>query len=62
VTGARVNVRSGPGTQYAVLSTLSRGDQAELLSQNGRGWARVRARDTGQVGWMAARFLTAAGE
>lgn len=57
VSGNRVNMRTGPGTDYGVLDTLTRGTQAEVIEIDGSGWARVRVTDTNQVGWMAARLL-----
>lgn len=58
VSGARVNMRSGPGTDYRVLDTLTRGTSAEIIEMNQNGWARIRVQDTGQIGWMSARLLT----
>lgn len=62
VTGSRVNMRSGPGTQYGVLATLRSGDEAEVLSTDDRGWAKIRVAESGRVGWMAERFLSDAAE
>jgi len=33
VTGDNVNIRSGPGTAYAVVGSLSEGDEVEILAQ-----------------------------
>lgn len=57
VAGSRVNMRSGPGTDYGVLATLSRGEQAEVLEVDATGWARIRVIGSGQIGWMAERLL-----
>ena len=57
VAGSRVNMRSGPGTDYGVLSTLSRGTEAEVLEVDTTGWARIRIIGSGQIGWMAERLL-----
>ena len=59
VSGKRVNMRSGPSTNDAVLDTLVRGTQIEVLDVNADGWARLRVLDTDQIGWMAERFLAA---
>ncbi|MEN9012841.1 MAG: SH3 domain-containing protein [Yoonia sp.] len=59
VSGKRVNMRAGPSTNDAVLDTLVRGTQIEVLDVNADGWARLRVLDTDQVGWMAERFLAA---
>lgn len=58
VSGRRVNMRSGPGTNYGVLDTLTRGTQTEVIEVNVNGWARIRVTTTDQVGWMSSRLLT----
>lgn len=56
VSGSRVNMRSGPGTSYGVIVTLTRGTEAEVL-ETLNGWARIRTVEDGKVGWMAERLL-----
>lgn len=58
VDSTRVNMREGPGTDFAVLDTLDGGTETEVLNVNADGWARVRVTATGQMGWMAERLLT----
>lgn len=58
VAGSRVNMRSGPGTDYGVLDTLPRGTETEVLEVDATGWARIRVIGSGQIGWMAERLLT----
>lgn len=58
VAGNRVNMRSGPGTNFSVLTTLTRGTDVEVLEVNANGWARLRQVSSGQEGWMAERLLT----
>jgi hypothetical protein len=41
VTGTTVNVREGPGTDYAVLEKLVRGDAATLVWSDDTGWAII---------------------
>ncbi|MBS0123829.1 SH3 domain-containing protein [Thetidibacter halocola] len=60
VTGARVNLRDGPGTGFAVVTTLSRGQEVEVVQDTGDGWVELRALEGGFVGWMADSFLVAA--
>lgn len=60
VTGSRVNVRSGPGTSFGVVTSLTRGDQVIILEDPGNGWVRMRPIGGGPDGWMAD-FLLAAG-
>ncbi|MBV2359811.1 SH3 domain-containing protein [Thalassococcus sp. CAU 1522] len=60
ITGSRVNMRNGPGTDYSVVGRLVRGDQVEILQNSGDGWVKLRALKGNRVGWMSARFVTAA--
>ncbi len=59
VVAGRLNLRAGPGTDYPVLTTLSRGDEVEDLGETaGSGenvWMRVRAGT--QEGWVFRAFL-----
>ncbi len=58
VTGNRVNVRGGPGTDYGVVGSLTRGVQVEILQDPGNGWVKLRPMDGGTEGWMADFLLT----
>lgn len=58
VAGSRVNMRSGPGTNYGVITTLTQGTETEVLEIDPSGWARLRVVGSGQVGWMAERLLS----
>jgi uncharacterized protein YraI len=62
VTGSRVNMRGGPGTSFGVLGVLPRGQEVEVLRDEGTGWVKLRDQETGRVGWMAGRMLAAAAE
>ena len=57
VTGSSVNLRAGPSTGVAVVGSLRRGTQAEFIAEAESGWWQIRDTNTGQVGFMAARFL-----
>ena len=59
VSGSRVNVRNGPGTNFSVVAQLTRGSEAEVLQAPGNGWVKIKSTDTGGIGWMAERLLTA---
>lgn len=62
VDADRVNLRSGPSTDYRVLDTLTRDTQVEVLSIDTLGsepWAQLLVVETGLEGFMATRFLTA---
>lgn len=61
VTASRVNVRTGPGTDHDILTKVTRGQQVEVLSDNGDGWLRLRILPDDRVGWIAARLISPAG-
>lgn len=59
VSGARVNMRSGPGARYDWVASVTRGTGLILIEKRGR-WYKVQADIDGQAvtGWMAASFLS----
>lgn len=62
VSGNRVNMRNGPGTNFSIVDRLTRGEQVEVLAEPGNGWLKLRVSDSGRVGWMADFLVTAAAE
>jgi len=50
ITATRANVRSGAGTQYDILTSVSRGEKYEVLGQRGR-WVKIML-PTGRDGWV----------
>ncbi|SHH92816.1 SH3 domain-containing protein [Marivita hallyeonensis] len=60
VDADRVNMRSGPGTDFDVVGKLLRDDMIEILDDAGTGWLRLRVTATGEEGWMADWLVTAA--
>lgn len=52
---ASVNVRTGPGTQYRAIDTLSPGQRVSIVDQSG-GWCEVDK--SGPNGWVSCRYLT----
>ena len=58
VTGTRVNMRAGPGTQHEIVSRLTLGDEVVVLSDPGTGWLRLRPLASDQVGWISASLIT----
>ena len=53
VTGGSVNLRSGPGTGYAILGTASKGDALEPAVVNG--WTPVVYK--GSIVWVSDRYI-----
>ncbi|CUH50954.1 SH3 domain-containing protein [Shimia marina] len=60
VRGSRVNMRGGPGTSFGILTVLARGQEVQVLRENGNGWVKLRDEESGQIGWMSAKMITAA--
>jgi uncharacterized protein YraI len=63
-SGTRLNVRSGPGTGYPVISTVAPGATLTAAARNAAGdWIRVQqAALPGGSGWVSARFLEMKGD
>lgn len=57
VTADSLNVRSGPGTSFSVLGTLSRNDEVEVIKFN-ENWGRIDFK--GKEGWISASYLRTA--
>lgn len=55
VNGNRVNVRTGPGTNYPVITQVNMGDVVTLRDQ-AFGWYKVTLQD-GTTGWIAGWLL-----
>ncbi|ABG31032.1 SH3 domain-containing protein [Roseobacter denitrificans] len=58
VKGTRVNMRSGPGTQYDVVAQLTQSEEVEVLTDTGNGWVELRPLEGGPTGWVAEFLLT----
>ena len=56
VTGSEVNVRSGPGTDYAILGSYTRGSQVEVLDRSYPGWYAIKYGD--QTAYMSSDYLS----
>ncbi|MEE8557741.1 MAG: TIGR04211 family SH3 domain-containing protein, partial [Myxococcota bacterium] len=51
----RVNMRSGPGTQYRIVKLLRSGDEIQDLGTQGD-WTRIRSND-GEEGWVPKGYM-----
>lgn len=54
VTGNTLRVRSGPGTNYEVVSSLAKGDKVTKLGQEGD-WYRIQTSD-GKTGYISTQY------
>lgn len=52
----KITLRTGPGTDYKVISMIPSGQQLEVLNTN-HNWTQVRLPD-GKEGWVLSRFIT----
>lgn len=57
IIGARVNIRSGPGTNYPVIQTLDRNDTAPATGFNsGQTWVQIELPDS-TPGWVSTSLV-----
>ena len=61
VAARQVNVRAGPGTDFAVLGSLARDEQVLVVldADAVAGWSHVRLEGDGIDGYVATKFLAA---
>ena len=52
-----LHLRSGPGSDYAVIGKYRRGTKVEVLSTSYRNWVRVRTPDK-KTGYMYKQYLS----
>lgn len=58
VNASRVNLRSGPGAGFPVVTVLARGQQLTLLGANAdASWYQVQT-TFGHIGWVNARYIS----
>ena len=55
VNASILNVRSGPGTNYDIISTLSDGTIVVILEQSSSGWYKINY--NGTEGYVSAEYL-----
>lgn len=60
VDADRVNLRGGPGTDFAVVGRLLRNDMVQVLKDSGEGWLQLVVPATGEEGWIADWLVSAA--
>jgi len=51
-----LNLRTGPGSGFAILLAMDHGSLVEVLEVSGK-WSRVRHDDSGAEGWAFSRHL-----
>ena len=57
VTATSLNVRSGAGTSYSVITKLSKGTVVDVLENASNGWKKVKT-SNGTTGWVSGSYLT----
>ena len=57
VTATSLNVRSGAGTSYSVITKLSKGTVVDVLESASNGWKEVKT-SNGTTGWVSGSYLT----
>ena len=60
LTDARLNVRSGPGVDFAVVDKLLPGSRVKLVARDRMGdWLQVRLCQDAPLGWVSADYVEA---
>lgn len=54
VTGGRVNIRSGAGTQYKILTVVKKDTELVYTAQADNGWYAVEV--NGETGWISDKY------
>ena len=57
ITGNGVRVRTGPGTNYGILTALNTGDVVTVLSTANSAWVQVRTA-SGVTGYVSSTYIT----
>ena len=56
VTADSLNVRSGAGTSYSVITKLSKGTVVDVLESASNGWKKIKT-SGGTTGWVSGSYL-----
>ena len=56
VTASSLNVRSGPGTNYHILTTVKKHDKVNIL-QSSNGWYKIET-TSGKQGWASSSYIS----
>ena len=57
VTATSLNVRSGTGTSYSVITKLSKGTVVDVIESASNGWKKIKT-SGGTTGWVSGEYLT----
>ena len=61
VRSTGLNIRKGPGTNYAIVTTARSGDRLEAIGRNANcSWLKVQLR--GNEGWVSSSYVTLNGD
>ena len=55
VNTSSLNVRSGAGTSYSIIGSLSKGSTVEIISSS-NGWYKIK-RSNGSNGWVSSQYI-----
>ena len=56
MTASAINIRSGRGTSYSIIGTVSKGQTVDVYNNSlSKGWVKVKF--SGNVGYAYAKYL-----
>ncbi len=61
VSAAALNVRSGPGTDNAIIDVVHSGDTLAITGQNSSGWLQITLAN-GNTGWISSSYVVVSGD
>lgn len=56
VTADALNVRKGPGTSYAIVTSIKKDTKVEVLSKETNGWMKIKAGE--KTGYVNSKYLS----
>lgn len=55
VSASSLNMRKGPSTSYSVITTLTKGEEVEVISEE-NGWAKIN--HNSKIGYVSSKYLS----
>lgn len=57
IVAEKLNVRSGPGLQYSIVTVLTRGDLITVIESNTSDWVKIKLNKNDAVGYVYGKYL-----
>ena len=57
ISAEKLNVRSGPGLQYSIVTELTAGDLITVIERNTSDWVKIKVDKNHNVGYVYGKYL-----